>query len=409
MKYDLYDLFTEYDGELPELKGSACDTEKIKQLVLEGVRKKQPVRRIKPRLFIICAAAVLTVVSGLTVAAANGGFSHFREILSKTKPEPALSDELPLMRSGDVSGMEQNISENRIDFTGNDSVKVSTAGMYYDNNTLMLSVEMKTSPDVQIPDDALIMPYFYTLSDSERNELVNQSGIFNAAHLIKGDEPDTYYAVFYIAAQNMSNSRLGVTLKNVITESDTAKIQDLIINEQAKWREEYDFASHSVNDWKQYWKDNNFDLRTRNKLEEYIGECDKVIDGEWSAELSISDVSGAAVFSRDGFTIAADTLSLTLETERELSADETAFPVVTLKDGTVILEAGTNELDWFAENDIIRDKKYSHFASIYANVFSYSEPQPVSSIADISVYVFSRSNEGTTVQRCTIYESEENK
>ena len=407
MKYDLYDLFTEYDGELPELKASPCDTEKVKQLVLEGVRKKQPVRRIKPKFFIICAAAVLTAVSGLTVTAANGGFSHFRDILSKTKPNPALSDELPLMSSDDVSGMEQNISENRIEFTGSENVRVSTAGMYYDNNTLMLSVEMKPEPGVVIPDDALIMPYFYPVSGSERNELVNQSGIANATHLIKGDEPDTYYATFYIAAQNMSNSRLGVTLKNVITESDTAKIQDLIVNEQARWREEYDFGSHTVAEWKQYWKDNNFDQRTRNKLDEYISECDKVIDGEWSAELNISDISGAAIFSRDGFTVSADTLSLTFDTERELSADETAIPVVTLKDGTVILDAGTSEHKWFAENGIISDDKCGHFANIYADVFSYTEPHPVSSIAEISVYIFSRSGDETTAQRHIIYTSEE--
>ena len=39
MKYDLFDLFSEYEGELPETKEKSCDTERIRQLVTEKTPK----------------------------------------------------------------------------------------------------------------------------------------------------------------------------------------------------------------------------------------------------------------------------------------------------------------------------------------------------------------------------------
>ena len=165
MKHDLYNLFSDYSGELPDIEEKPCNTEHIKQLVLDGVQKKRPIRHINLRMIIICAAAVLTAVSGLTVAAATDGFGHFRSILHRTEPSANISEELPLVNGGDVSGMEQNISESRIVFTGSDSMTVSTAGMYYDNNTLMLSVEMKLNGDIFVPDNALAVPYFSKIKD----------------------------------------------------------------------------------------------------------------------------------------------------------------------------------------------------------------------------------------------------
>lgn len=407
MKHDLYELFSEYGGELPEIEEKPCDTKRIKQLVLEGTQKKRPIRRVRPKLFIICAAAVLTAVSGLTVAAATDGFSHFRSILGRTEPSGNLSDELPLMSGGDVSGMEQNISENRIVFTGSAAMTVSTAGMYYDNNTLMLSVEMRAGTDKAIPDNAIILPYFTKIKGGVSTELPNQSGLANAAALTRGDEPDTYYATFYLTEKDLADSKVGVTLKNIITTDDTADVYSALIAEQESWRDEFDLDSHTIEEWKQYWHDNDFDKRTRDFVEARLAECCSVMNGEWSAEVDISDIGKAATFSRDGFTVTADTLSLTLDIEQELPEYAFAVPVVTMSDGTVIFDGGTSEENLLSQMGVIRSgEKCRRYAHIFANVFSYSEPHHVSSIADISVYVFESNDSGLTAKRRIIYEAE---
>lgn len=44
MKHDIYDLFSDYEGELPEIDEQPCDTERIKQLVLDGTQKKPRIK-----------------------------------------------------------------------------------------------------------------------------------------------------------------------------------------------------------------------------------------------------------------------------------------------------------------------------------------------------------------------------
>ena len=407
MKYDLHDLFSEYAGELPEIEEKSCNTERIKQLVLDGTKKKCPTRHINPKMIIICAAAVLTAVSGLTVTAATGGFGHFKSILHKTEPSGNISDELPLMNGNDVSGMEQNISENRIEFTGSDSMTVSTAGMYYDNNTLMLSVEMKLNEDTFIPDNTVAVPFFSKVKDDECTELTNQSNLANMARLTKGDEPGTYYATFYLTEKGLSESRVGITIRNIITTDDVSDIQNALIAEQENWRNDFGFDSRTDEEWKQYWKENNFDKRTLEFIESRLTECSNVITGEWAAEIDISDIDEAATFSRDGFTVTADTLSLTLDIEQDLPENTFAVPIVTLNDGTVIFDGGTNEENWLTKMGVIRTaEKSKRYANIFSHVFSYSEPHKISTITEISVYVFESREGGITANRHIIYEAE---
>ena len=406
MKHDLYEMFSGYEGELPEIKEEPCNTGRIKQLVIEGTQKKRHIKHIRPKMFIICAAAALTAVSGITVAAATDGFSRFRSILHKTEPGANLSEELPLMKNDDISGMEQNISEKCTVFNGTDSMTVSTVGMYYDNNTLMLSVAMKLNKAISIPDNTIVLPYFSMVNDGVRTELPDQSGLGNAAHLTHGDESDTYYATFYLTEKDITASSIGITLKNFITTDDAANIQSLIISEQESWRNEYDLSVHTVNEWKQYWKENNFDKRTRDKIEEYISECTKVLDGEWSADIEISESSESLTFRRTGFTVKADTLSLTLDSDKELPEFAFAVPVVTMNDGTVIYDGGTNEEKWFSENGVLsQNSRNLHYAHRFGNVFSYNEPFPVSNIKNISVYVFDNTN-GVSAERFIIYDAD---
>lgn len=410
MKHNLYELFSDYDRELPEIDEQPCNTDRIRQLVLEGTQKKIQKKHIKPKMFIICAAAVMTAVTGMTVAAATtDGFSRFRDILHRTEPSANMTGELPLLNGEDVSGMERNISENRIVFTGEGDMTVSTAGMYYDRNTLMLSLEMKVREGINVPENAVVIADYSKLGNGTSTVLTGQSGLANTAALTRSDDPYTYYATFYLTSQDIANSRIGVSINRIISADDISDIQSRIIAEQTEWREEFGFGTHTVDEWKLYWKENDFDLRTRKLLDEYILKCDSIIEGEWTAELNISDADEASAFSRDGFTVTADTLSLTLDNDRELSETEIAVPVVTAKDGSVMYDGGTREKEWFAENGIINGQNSFCFANRFSNVFSYCKPVPVSCIENISVYVFELSDGSLTAERHIIYEAEEEK
>ena len=70
MSKNLYDLFSEYKGELPEIKEEKCDSEHIKQLVRQQTAEKKNIKiRRNPKMFIISIAAALTAVTSITAAA----------------------------------------------------------------------------------------------------------------------------------------------------------------------------------------------------------------------------------------------------------------------------------------------------------------------------------------------------
>lgn len=406
MKYDLYDLFSEYKGELPEIEESPCDTERIKRLALQGTEKNTKNIRRKSKVLVISIAAAVAAMTSITAAAYTDAFGRFRSILHRTEPGPVINSELPLISDDDIEGMEENISEEKIFFTGSDSMEVSTAGMYYDNNTLMLSVEMKLKTDIEIPDKSLVIPHFVRRKNGVENEL--SGGIGNAAVLVKGDEPDSYYATFYVANQDMAGSTVEVRLENIIDPDQPWNIQKRVLEEQDKWREEYGADNMTIEEWKQLWKEKELDKRTRDFDSKCLDECEKVLAGSWTAQISIpADISKTMTAEKHGFKVTADTLSITFDISRDIPFGDIAVPVITMKDGTVISTAGTNETEWLIENGVCTSSgNLEDFAYSFSNIYSYSRPHPVEKIADISVYVFSYENGTVCAESYTIHVSE---
>lgn len=403
MSKNLYDLFSEYNGELPEIEEKSCDKERIKQLVRKKTEEKNIKVRRNPKIFFISFAAALVAATSITAVAYSNGFEPFKHILRKNTSNPSVSSELPLVNGGDEVGMEENISVSSVAFTGSGNAEVRTAGMYYDNNTLMLSVKMKFAEGTVIPDNAVVLPYFTMKKESVETVLTNQSGVANAAVLTKGDEDDTYFVTFYVAEKELSGSTIGVRLENIVTSDDLSSLQAALIDEQQSWLEECG-SSDDVDKWKACWKENNFDQRTYDFMADYLAECPKVVDGSWYGEIDVPvDIEKAVTFEADGFTVTADTLSLSLDVEKEVPELSNIAPVITLKDGTVLADTGTSEKKWLIDNGVMSDDSHEDFANIFANVYSYIKPHHVEDIAEIAVYVFEYDSSELSAEKYTVY------
>ncbi len=405
MSKNLYDLFSEYKGELPEIEEKSCDSERIKQLVHKQTEKKNIKVNRNPKIFFISVAAALAAATSVTAAAYTGGFGHFKEVLRNTDASAAVNSELPLVNGGDELGMEQNISVDTIAFTGSAGAEVKTAGMYYDNNTLMLAVEMKFAAGTVIPDNAVVVPYFTKKSGGSETELKNISGLSNAAELTKGSEDGTYYATFYLTEKDLAGSTIGVCIENVITRDDLTDLQTQIIAEQTRWHEEFGDNGDTAA-WKAYWNENNFDKRTEDFMSEYLAGCAKAVEGSWSAEIEVpDDISREVEFEANGFKATADTLSLTLDVNRDIPEGAGFEPVITLKDGTVIFSTGTNETEWLRNNGVFTDDKHEGFAGGFSNIYSYKKPHSVDDIAEIGVYVFDYDGSQLNAEGYTVYKA----
>ena len=406
MRKNLYDMFSEYQGELPEIKEEACDSERIRQLVHKKNEKKNIKVRRNPKIFVLGIAAAVAAATSITAAAYTDGFGRFKTVLTSTKASPAVTDELPLVNGSDVIGMENNISVDTVAFTGSESAEVKTVGMYYDNNTLMLSVEMKFEPGTVIPDNAVVIPYFTKKNGTSETELTNQSGVANAAPLNKDDEDGTYFATFYLTESGLAGSRIGVSLKNVLRSDDLAGLQKALIAEQESWRDEYGYNGDTAA-WKAYWKENDLDKATEDFIADYLENCAKAVEGNWNAEIEIpADIAKEKTFSGNGFSVKADTLSLVFDAERQLPEGGFAIPVITLKDGTVIYDAGTTEERWFRENGVLTNDKSERFAQGFSNIHIYKAPHSADDIAQIEAYVFSLDGSGYNAEGYTVYKAE---
>jgi hypothetical protein len=408
MKHNIYDLFSDYSGELPDIKEAPCDAQRIKELVSQGTKKKHISITRKPKIFVISIAAATIAVTGVTAAAYTGKLSLFVSILRKTGSDRNISDELPVVKDGDISGMENNISTESITFTGSSNMRVRTAGMYSDNSTLMLSVELKLDEHTAIPDNALIVPYFTKIAGGVQTELANLSGLGNAAALVRGDEPGTYLASFYLTENNIAGSTIGVQLKNIVSADQPKQTQEALLAEQQKWREEYGADTMTTEEWKKFWKEHDLDKRTREFMDSALKQCTKIVEGSWYAEIVVPEnTSKAAVFEKEGIKLTADTLSVTLEVYRSTPYGSFTIPVITFKDGTVVYDGGSNETKWFAENGVLPSPdKCERYAYGFSDIMCYHKPHQVDDIADITVYQFDYKDHQQLVECYNIFRAE---
>ena len=289
MKKNLYDLFADYDGELPELKESPCDSAQIEQLVMTRTAAK-PIRRIKHRRLFpaIAAAAAAVAVCGVTVAAATGKLDIFRKMLGKT----ALTDtdsRLPMMHETSEETMSQYLWEDGTVFSGDSSLNISTVSMYSGQDTLMLMLAIAPQNGQSLPENAKFIPYFYRADGS----LLPQSGIANVQALVQDDETGISYLTYYLTAQDLANSTLRVELKNAYSDAQLKSVYAGVQDAQAQWRADLGADSMSVEDWKALWQSEDLDGRTAETVTALLAETEPLLRGTWTAELEIPQAADA--------------------------------------------------------------------------------------------------------------------
>ena len=392
MKKNLYDLFADYDGELPELKESPCDSAQIEQLVMTRTAAK-PIRRIKHRRLFpaIAAAAAAIAVCGVTVAAATGKLDIFRKMLGKT----ALTDtgsRLPMMHETSEETMSQYLWEDGTVFAGDSSLNISTVSMYSGQDTLMLMLAIAPQHGQSLPENAKFIPYFYRADGT----LLPQSGIANVQALVQDDETGISYLTYYLTAQDLADSTLRVELKNAYSDAQLKSVYAGVQDAQAQWRADLGADSMSVEEWKALWQSEDLDGRTAETVTALLAETEPLLRGTWTAELEIPQAADAPrIFTAEGFTVRADGLSL--QTEQQ-DPDAQVEYMVTLKDGTKILDGALAE-DISSEHKALADAgilsgadSMQEFAYRFDNIACFSDPVRTADIASVTALIFHYEN-----------------
>ena len=379
MKVNLFDLFEGYDGEVPEIREEPCSTGRIEQLVMQKTgtaRIRQTKKRRLPVM--IAAAAAAAAVFGVTAAAVSGRLDLFKNVLGRTVLSDA--ENLPLMNDAEDSAeMEQFLHENDTVFAGDSSLQISTVGMYSDNNTMMLTLEIIPQNGQSLPENALFVPYFYRADGS----LIG-GGTERTEQLTADPSGNAYYLTYYLTAPELAGTTVRAELKNAYTQTQLNAVYAELQAAQAQWRADYGADSMLPEDWKALWKSENLDARTAETEASLLENSDAVLRGTWSAEIAVPETAAPRVFASDDFRVTADSLSLTAE---NFSEETNIGYMITLTDGTKLTEpGGTSEKQALydagilSENDTVREFAYGR-----GSVWCYSEPIQTADIAAVTV------------------------
>lgn len=383
MKMNLFDLFQNYDGDLPEIQEEPCDTGRIERLVMQKTgttRIRQTKKRRLPVM--IAAAAAAVAVFGVTAAAVSGRLDLFKNVLGRTVLPDA--ENLPLMSdAADPADMEQFLHENDTVFAGDSSLQVSAVGMYSDNSTVMLTLEIIPQNGQNLPENAVFVPYFYRADGS-----LIEGGIGKAGQLTTDPDGSAYYLTYYLAAPELAGSTIRTELKNAYTQAQINAVFAGIQAAQAQWRTDYGADAMSADDWKALWKSENLDGRTAETETSLLESSDAVISGTWSAEIAVPEAAAPRIFASDDFRVTADSLSLTAE---NYSGDPDVGYMVTLTDGTKLTEpGGTSEKQALYDagiltaDDTVKEFAYGRSAD-GREIFCCSEPVQTADIAAVTV------------------------
>ena len=388
MKHNLYDLFSEYGNEMPELKEEACNTDRILELVMQKAGRRRIRQTKKKRIIFLSAVAALIAVSGVTVAAASGKLELFRSILSHSEISEG-GVPLPQLDGTDNRLIEEYLQEDTVLFEGDNSIQVSTVCMYHDSNTLMLTLALKMQDNLILPEDACVVPYFYQNTESGE-DMLTKSGTAGIEKLVQGEEAGTYYLTYYLTEPDISGSTISVKLKNIYEQSQIDACYKYTCEQQEIWRQELGADGMTTEEWKQVWQEQNLDTRTYQAKEDYLKECSPLIEGEWTAELRIPETAEPLVVDGASYHLTVDSLSVLIEYDKQ--EDFTPVVLTTMQDGTVLsTDLGTDEENWLnvhgADTEHLQKSVYGR-GTEQGIIWCYDRSYPVEEIDSITVYTF---------------------
>ena len=320
MKDNMYDLFSGYDGELPEITEEPCNTDRIMQLAMQKIGN-QPVRKHgRRRIVLLTLAAALVAVSGVTAAAASGKIDLFRSILSRTELHDG-GNSLPLMGEetapDELAEMEPMVMEEAVQFTGDDTLHISTVCLYHDTNTLMITLAVDAADGITLPEDAQFIPYFSIVTE-DGEEPLHQSGMGATESLVPGERDGLYYLTYYLVRPELAGKTIHARLENAYSPEQIQTVFEGIQSAQIQWMEDYGADSMTTDEWKALWKAEDLDGRTLALTQSLLDESDKVLEGTWTADIPLTETEEPLLsIDKSGYQIAADSLSVEISYEEE--------------------------------------------------------------------------------------------
>lgn len=392
--YDIFDHFTPEDNTLPHLKEQPMNEKAIADQVFSkiGYHPIVQTKKRKPyRLFGIAAAVAVLACGTITTAAVTGNMDLFFATVSSSD----LSDSDASLPD-DIEQMQAYYQCPDISFTETDQASVSLLGFYHDHNTLMLSVQFTVKDGTALTESMGLLPYFtLKTADGTEKALTNSGSL--SSYLQKSNTSDhVYYATYYLVDPEFSDSTLQVSFAGVYDQSQEQQVQNEILDLQESWQNAYFSETMSIDEWKDYWKEQHFDEKTTAARKAAFESLPAILDGTWTAEIPIDSTDTTVTTAESkGISISMDELSLSVSQIPEAIQKQGAVsPVVYLKDGTILSD------DFFMFPDVpknqdgsyqLTDTSYEAFAFVQGSekstIYSYAYPIDPESIEKVELYV----------------------
>ena len=388
--YDIFDHFTPEDNTLPHLKEQPMNEKAVADQVFSkiGCHPIVQTKKRKPyRLFGIAAAVAVFACGTLATAAVTGNIDLFFATVSSSD-----QSDLP----GSIEQMQAYYQCPDVSFTETDQASVSLLGFYHDHNTLMLSVQLTVKDGTALTESMGLLPYFtLKTADGTEKALTNSGSL--SSYLQKSNTSDhVYYATYYLVDPDFSDSTLQVSFAGVYNQSQEQQVQNEILDLQESWQNAYFSETMSIDEWKDYWKEQHFDEKTTAARKAAFESLPAILDGTWTAEIPIDSTDTTVTTAESkGISISMDELSLSVSQIPEAIQKQGAVsPVVYLKDGTILSD------DFFMFPDVpknqdgsyqLTDTSYEAFAFIQGSekstIYSYAYPIDPESIEKVELYV----------------------
>lgn len=392
--YDIFDHFTPEDNTLPHLKEQPMNEKTVADQVFSKIGYHPIVQTKKKksyRLFGIAAAVAVFACGTLATAAVTGNIDLFFSTVSSSD----LSDS-EVSLPNDIEQMQAYYHCPDVSFTTTDRASVSLLGFYHDHNTLMLSVQLTVKDDTALTESMGLLPYFTLKTADGTEKTLSNSGSLSSSLQKSKTADHVYYATYYLVDPDFSDSTLQVSFAGVYDQSQEQQVQNEILDLQESWQNAYFSETMSIDEWKEYWKEQHFDEKTTAARKAAFESLPAILDGTWTAEIPIDSTDTTVTTAEsEGISISMDELSLSVSQIPEAIQKQGAVsPVVYLKDGTILSD------DFFMFPDVpknqdgsyqLTDTSYEAFAFVQGSekstIYSYAYPIDPASIEKVELYV----------------------
>ena len=405
VKRNLYDVFDEYSGDLPDIFNEKTNTKSIESLVMKKIKGKKKICR--SRMIIIGIAAAIIAGGSITVSAVSKtGFFH--KIISASEYASSENISLPMVQEDECEKMPDNFMFEQVAFSGSESCEIKLEGMYLDNSTAMMIISVKPDEVTNIPENSSAVAYF-TLS-SENGETTDNTEVMREyANAVYNEEDQKYYLTYYLTGDNFSGNSMNIEIKGIFTQDQISDCNTRLHEFQQELRTRYDAENMGIDEWKELWKNEKLDFASDNALRGYF-EQSAGINGSWNTQIQLPDRSGnTIIYQNDGFSVIIDNLSVEVEYPENYESRNADIIMVELTDGTkistspgtnieqILKQSGITEYSVFAFESGLKSKKSG-------KIMCYDTPHSPEDISSVTLYQAEDKPDGNLSKVCVLYE-----